>query len=423
MGRIARFFGKLFNIAGEPVNNIKPEGHQKSESWFKGLLESAPDAMVITNADGTIIIINAQTEKLFGFPRSEIIGKKVEFLIPSRFHLQHTRHREGYVENPKVRGMGVGMELFGRRKDDSEFPVEISLSPLKVSDEEGLNVIAAIRDISKQVESREEIKKLNENLELLVQERTAELEKLYREVHDMNIELESRVMKRTWELEESNKELESFSYSVSHDLRAPLRSIDGFSNKILKDYGHLMDEQGRDYFSRVINASQKMGHLIDDLLKLARLSRVEMNLTTTDLSAIAESIAAEYKTSMPDRKVDFIIQPGLIDKADRSLIQIALQNLMENAWKYTKNTKEAKIEFSSYRRENKTVYVIRDNGVGFDMRYVNKLFGAFQRLHSASEFEGTGIGLATVKRIIRRHHGTIWAEAEVNRGASFYFTL
>jgi light-regulated signal transduction histidine kinase (bacteriophytochrome) len=273
------------------------------------------------------------------------------------------------------------------------------------------------------VESREEIKKLNENLEHLVQQRTAELEKLYKEVHDMNKELESRVIKRTLELEESNKELESFSYSVSHDLRAPLRSIDGFSNKILKDYSHVMDDQGKDYFSRVINASQKMGRLIDDLLKLARLSRIEMNIATTDLSVLAELAAIDFKSAFPERNVDFIIQPGLVVNADRSLMQIALQNLLENAWKYTKNKAEAKIEFSCFQRDNKTVYFIRDNGVGFDMRYVSKLFGAFQRLHSESEFEGTGIGLATVKRILRRHHGTIWAEGEVNQGAVFYFTL
>jgi PAS domain S-box-containing protein len=423
MGQITGLLNKIFNVSGAPAKTNKPGGQAKSEFWFKGLLESAPDAMVITNAEGIIIIINAQTEKLFGFPRSEIIGNKVEFLIPERFRHSHIHHRDGYIENPKVRGMGVGMQLFGIRKDGSEFPVEVSLSPLKVSDEEGLNVIAAIRDISQQVESREEIKKLNENLEHLVLERTAELEKLYLELNNMNKELETRVIKRTWELEESNRELESFSYSVSHDLRAPLRSIDGFSNKIVKEYGHLLDEQGKDYFSRVISASQKMGHLIDDLLKLARLSRVEMNMTTTDLSSIAQSIAAEFKTAMPDRIIEFVIQPGLVDKADRSLMQIALQNLLDNAWKYTRNTREAKIEFSSFRRDNKTIYFIRDNGVGFDMRYVNKLFGAFQRLHSASEFEGTGIGLATVKRIIRRHHGTVWAEAEVNQGATFYFTL
>ncbi len=419
MGQISQFFVKLLNR----VKNEKPDGHHKSGSWFKGLLESAPDAMLITNSDGTIIIINAQTEKLFGYPRNEIIGKKVEFLIPERFHHHHIHHREGYVENPKVRGMGVGMELYGRRKDGIEFPVEISLSPLRISEVDGLNVIAAIRDITKQVESREVIKKLNENLEQIVRDRTAELEKLYQDVHDMNKELESRVIKRTWELEESIKELESFSYSVSHDLRAPLRSIDGFSNKILKDYGHLMDDQGRDYFSRVMIASQKMGQLIDDLLKLARLTRIELNRTTTDLTALAESIASEFKASAPDRMVNFAIDPGLVANADRSLMQIALQNLLSNAWKYTKNKPEGKIEFSSLKQENKTVFFIRDNGAGFDMRYVNKLFGAFQRLHSPAEFEGSGIGLATVKRIIRRHHGTIWAEAEVNQGAVFYFTL
>ncbi len=164
MGQITQYF-RNFNKGGRPAWHKKRAGASMSGTWFRGLLESAPDAMVITNADGIIIIINAQTEKLFGFHRDEIIGKKVEFLMPERFQHAHIHHREGYVENPKVRGMGVGMELFGRRKDGSEFPVEISLSPLRITNQDGLNVIAAIRDITKQVESREVIKKLNENLE------------------------------------------------------------------------------------------------------------------------------------------------------------------------------------------------------------------------------------------------------------------
>ena len=586
---------------------------KKEESKFIGLLESAPDAMIITSSDGEILMVNAQTERIFGFTRDEIIGKKVEHLVPQRFHHMHTSHRDGYIENPKVRGMGIGMNLFAKRKDGSEFPVEISLSPMKImeEDKDEIIIISAIRDITKQKEAEAEIKKLNENLERLVIERTSELElalekektarsemhqdqlrlafltkasnvlassldylitltnlanlvtpaiadccaidevekdgtikrivvshvdpekiklvyelsqkyppvnnaskgiyevirshqselyhiisaeliesvahdkehlrlinalgfksvimvplhnrdkiygvmtlvlsdsgrmfdekdlefanelgrrttlaienaKLYNEMQENNTELEQRVAKRTMELETINKELEAFSYSVSHDLRAPLRSIDGFSNKILKDYGELFDDVGKDYFMRVKNASQHMGHLIDDLLKLARISRVEMNMRKVSLSDLAQSIAGELKELNMERKASFLIEDDMEAMGDRNLIQIALQNLLENAWKYSKNKPLTLIEFGSIKKDEQITYFIRDNGVGFDMKYSDKLFGAFQRLHSQNEFEGTGIGLATVQRIIRRHHGTIWAESEVNNGTTFFFTL
>lgn len=583
---------------------------KKSESKFIGLLESAPDAIIITNGLGDIMMINAQTERIFGFKRDEIIGKKVEHLVPERFHHKHTSHREGYVESPKVRGMGIGMNLFGKRKDGSEFPVEISLSPLKINEEEDLMVIAAIRDVTKQKETEAEIKLLNENLEKVVVERTAELElalssekaaraemhenqlrlsfltessnilassldylltvanmakmvipeiadwcaidevredgtlnriaathvnpskirlvyelaqkkppgnhspcglfvgitnhkpqlhqeitddfmesvaldkqhlallrelepksaiivplhirdkiygvmtlvlsdsgrrfyekdlefaielarrttlaienaNLYKKMQDTNSELELRVANRTSELQAINKELEAFSYSVSHDLRAPLRSIDGFSNKILKDYGPLFDEKGKDYFMRVMNASKNMGQLIDDLLKLARISRMEMNFEEIDLSTMARSIIGELMETEPERKAVIEIQEELKARGDRNLIQIALQNMLENAWKYSRDQLVTNIEFGTIPGEQIT-YFIRDNGVGFDMKYINKLFGAFQRLHSQAEFEGTGVGLATVNRIIRRHQGTIRAESEMNKGTTFIFTI
>lgn len=584
---------------------------KKSELKFMVLWESAPDAKVITSSDGEILMINAQTERFFGYQRDEIIGKKVEVLIPKRFHQKHIIDRNEYAEDPKIRGMGMGMDLFGLRKDGSEFPVEISLSPLKMLDEEGVVVISAIRDITKQKEAESEIKKLNGNLEQLVIERTYELElalknektareemnqnqlrltfltkasdilvssldysetlknlanlvtpeiadwcaideveengtikrivathvdpkkiefafelqqkypsdpnasngifevirnrkpllyheisqefieslahnqehlrlihelgvksaivvpllnrdkiygvltlvlsdsgrlfdendlefakelarrttlaienaKMYKEVQNNNAELERRVNKRTIELENINKELEAFSYSVSHDLRAPLRSIDGFSNKILKDYGNLFDDQGKDYFNRVMNASRHMGNLIDDLIKLARISRIDMNMEEINLSIMARSIFDAYKESNPERIANISIQDDMIITGDQNLLHIAMQNLLGNAWKYSKNKPETEIEFSTMTKDGQIIYFIRDNGAGFDMRYVDKLFGAFQRLHSLTEFEGTGIGLATVQRIIRRHQGTIWAESEVDKGTTFFFTL
>jgi PAS domain S-box-containing protein len=224
-------------------------------------------------------------------------------------------------------------------------------------------------------------------------------------------------------LKAANKELEAFSYSVSHDLRAPLRSIDGFSNLLLKNYSEILDEQGKDYFQRVMKASKKMGLLVDEILKLSRYTRSEIKRENVDISSQAVLISGEIKAANPKRKSGIIIQPGMFANVDRNLIQIALQNLFSNAWKYSMYKPETKIAFGSIVKEGKTVYFIRDNGAGFDMKYVDKLFGAFQRLHTNAEFEGIGIGLATVSRIIHRHGGTIWAEGEVGKGATFYFTL
>jgi light-regulated signal transduction histidine kinase (bacteriophytochrome) len=247
--------------------------------------------------------------------------------------------------------------------------------------------------------------------------------RLFNEAQDLNKELEQRVSARTAELETINKELESFSYSVSHDLRAPLRSIDGFSNLILKKYADLFNDEGKDYFQRVLNATRQMGQLIDDLLKLARLNRVEMTFELTNLSEMAFSIAQEFITAQPQRRVHLEIEPGIMAKIDKNLMRVALYNLFENAFKYTRNNETTEIRFGKMMEEGKNLYFIRDNGVGFDMKYVDKLFGAFQRLHSTKEFEGTGIGLATVQRIIHRHKGRIHAESEKGNGAAFYFTL
>jgi len=239
----------------------------------------------------------------------------------------------------------------------------------------------------------------------------------------LNADLERRVIERTARLEALNRELEAFSYSVSHDLRAPLRSIDGFSQSLLEDYAGRLDDTGRDYLCRVRAASQRMAQLIDDLLNLSRITRAEIYREEVDLSALARSIVAELQKSQPERPVEFTIAPGLAAEGDARLLRIALENLLNNAWKFTSKHPAARIEFGAMEQEGQTVYFIRDDGAGFDMAYADKLFGAFQRLHTASEFPGTGIGLATVQRIIHRHGGCVWARGEVERGATFYFTL
>ncbi len=226
------------------------------------------------------------------------------------------------------------------------------------------------------------------------------------------------------ELKAVNKELEAFSYSVSHDLRAPLRSIDGFSQAVLEDCAEQLDPTGQDYLRRIRAATQRMGQLIDDLLALSRVTRTDMQLKSVDLSRIASRLCTNLQQTEPQRQVEFAIQPALVAKGDAHLLQIVLENLLNNAWKFTSKHSEAKIEFGAMPQENGILaYFVRDDGTGFDMAYKDKLFGPFQRLHASHEFSGNGIGLATVQRIVCRHGGRVWAEAAVEQGATFYFTL
>ncbi len=243
------------------------------------------------------------------------------------------------------------------------------------------------------------------------------------ELQKLNLELDKRVIERTAQLEVANKELEAFSYSVSHDLRAPLRAIDGFSQVLLEDHAEQVDDEGKDHLRRVRTAAQKMAELIDDMLSLSQVTRAEMRRENIDLSELAQDIVAELEKSEPERRVELQVEDGLVVEGDSGLLRVALGNLLRNAWKFTGERTPASIEFGAEEQDGQRVYFVRDNGAGFDMAYADKLFGPFQRLHAATEFPGTGIGLASVQRIIHRHGGRIWAEAEVDQGATFYFTL
>ena len=236
-------------------------------------------------------------------------------------------------------------------------------------------------------------------------------------------ELEERFAARTADLSAANEELEAFAYSVSHDLRAPLRGIDGFSQAVLEEYSESLDETGRDYLVRLRSASQRMGHLIDDMLSLSRVSRFELTREQMDLSAIATSLSVELQEREPGREVEFDIHDGVTALGDFRFLSIVLENLLANAFKFTSKSATARIEFGRELIDGENAYFVRDDGVGFDMTYAEQLFVPFQRLHTATEFPGSGIGLATIRRIIARHGGRVWAHGEIDRGATMYFTL
>jgi PAS domain S-box-containing protein len=356
-----------------------------SEERFRILAVTANDAILSADSHGNITYFNPGAERIFGFTAEEVSGRPLTTLMPERFQDAHRAGLARYLATGEPRVIGRTVELAGRRKDGTEFPLELSLAAWKQGAE--IAFTAIIRDITSRKEG------------------------------------EDRLRSYAAQLEAANKELEAFSYSVSHDLRAPLRSLDGFSQALLEDYHARLDDTGRDFLQRVRAASQRMGRLIDDLLGLSRVTRGQLQVAEVDLSALAAAVAADLAKSDPERDVRFAIAPDLVARADGGLVRIVLQNLLGNAWKFTGKRSPAHVEVGVTAHNGRRAFFVRDDGAGFDMTYAAKLFGAFQRLHASDEFPGSGIGLATVQRIIHRHGGEVWAEGTPGRGATFYFTL
>jgi len=359
------------------------------------LYNNAPCGYHSLDKNGVFVRINDTELKWLGYHREEVTGKmKFTDIIKDN----SIKIFEDAFPRFKVLGEIHDLEFDVIRKDGSILPILLSATAIYDKDGNYLLSRSNIFDITIRKQAEEEIIKLNQKLE-------------------------QRVTQRTAQLEAANKELEAFAYSVSHDLRAPLRGIDGFSQVLLEEYQDKIDAQGKNYLQRVRSAAQRMAQLIDDMLNLSRVSRGEMNIHQVNLSEIARDIADNFRETQPERQVEFIIQKGIKTMGDARLFRIVMENLIENAWKFTSKHPTALIEFGMQQQNDKSVYFVRDDGAGFDMNYAQKLFGAFQRLHTSTEFSGTGVGLATVQRVIHRHGGKIWAESEVEKGTTFFFTI
>ena len=437
---------------------------KESQQRFEHLFRDAPVGYHSFGPDFKFIDINSAELELLGYERDELIGRKTwaDVIVPEELPV-FENHKKELLDKGRVWNRLYTIV----RKDGTRRSVILNAKAFFDDRDSVRYTLGNVTDITERIKAQEQVRRLNESLEEKVRQRTRDLEKANleleqtnRKLDQANLELEQsnrQLDQSNLELEQSNrqleqanraletindelgirnrelklvnKELESFAYSVSHDLRAPLRGIDGFSQALLDMYETKLDKRGKDYLNRVRQASQRMGMLIDDILELSRISRTSMNMEQVNLAAICREILSALRERDPDRNVESIIPEELIVTGDTGLLRIAMQNLIDNAWKFSSSRDPAVIEAgmvssgAGNMAEDDMTFFVRDNGAGFNMKYHDKLFMAFQRLHTQDAFPGSGIGLATVQRIIHRHSGTIWAESRENEGAIFYFKL
>lgn len=383
VGQLRRYSHVLETLVDERTAALS-----ESEARYRQIFENAQEGIWLFDADDNTALVNPRMASMLGYDEEEMLGMNLSHFVVGEYTPEHI------LRNRTAEAWPRSQELPLTKQSGEHLWVTVSAKTLP--DETG--TLAMVVDITERKAAEEEVIKLNN-------------------------ELERRVVKRTEEFRVLNEELEAFSYSVSHDLRAPLRSIIGFSHALLEDYGQNMDEQAKNYLDRINRASLRMNQLIDDLLQLSRVTRSELYIANIDMSRIARDIMGELAERSPERTIVWNIEDGIRVDADSGLLRVIIENLFENAHKYTRKQAEAKICLGQCTDTETPTYFIRDNGVGFDMTYADKLFGAFQRLHSPQDFEGTGIGLATVRRILQRHGGSIWADSTPNQGATFYFTF
>ncbi|HEX8436124.1 PAS domain S-box protein, partial [Archangium sp.] len=390
-----KLLGAMVFMRDTHVQRQAEAARRRTEQRFRLIVEAAQEGVWTIDSDQRTTYVNRYLADLLGYTVDEMLGRPVLDFIPEEAHARVTgnleRRRQGRsdVYDSKL------LHKEGRH-------VWTLMSSNPIYDEEGdyVGALAMVTDITRRREAEEQVRQLNE-------------------------ELERRIAERTAQLEFSNRELEAFAYSVAHDLRAPLRSISNFTLALAEDCTDKLDAMGLDYLQRIRASSQRMSELIDGILSLSRVNRTEFVEEEVNLSTLARSISEQLQRWQPQRSVRFSLQEGLVDRGDVHLLRSVLENLLGNAWKFTRERPVGEIEFGVLPAQTgeRRVYFVRDNGAGFDMEFQAKLFGVFQRLHTQQEFEGNGVGLATVQRIIRRHQGRVWGEGRVDHGATFYFTL
>ena len=358
---------------------------EAATAQFRGLLEAAPDAIVIVDDAGRISIVNRQTEVLFGYARDELLGNSIELLLPERFRARHVGERVAYTGAPRTRPMGLGLELFGRRKDGSEFPVEISLSPMHATNE--LLIISTIRDIT-------ERKKV-----------------------------EARLKAAAADLARSNAELEQFAYVASHDLQEPLRMVASYTQLLKRRYGGKLDEDADDFIGFAVDGAVRMQELINDLLAFSRAGTRPLQVSEVDLGQLVDQLVTDLAISIEEGGAQVTRDDLPTIRADPTQMRQLFQNLIANGLKFNRPGASPHVHVSAARADGTWTFSVRDNGIGIDPQYAERIFVLFQRLHTRADYPGTGIGLAICKKIVERHGGRIWLESQPDHGTTFFFTL